>query len=455
MDTPIYDFAEKYSRSGTVRAHMPGHKGFALLGCEALDITEIMGADELYGAEGIIAQSERNASRLFGSQATFYSTEGSSQCIRAMLALALYNKKNNDRPVILAARNAHKAFILAAAMLDIDIRWLWPEDESFSLCRCSISACNVAKALAAMPEKPLAVYITSPDYLGGMLDIASIADAAHSFGVPLLVDNAHGAYLRFMPKSLHPMDNGADACCDSAHKTLPVLTGGAYLHLSACAPKSFTENAASAMALFGSTSPSYIILESLDICNRELSEGLMEKLRLCALRIDALRKKLRDNGWIVEETDPLKLTVAASMCGWDGPELAEELRKHNIECEYADPDYAVLMLSPYNKETDFLRIEAAFSEMTVRKADQKPRMSFVPPKVACSLRRAVLAEKETVAACDSLGRVLASPTVSCPPAVPVVVSGEVIDEAAIALFKLHGIERVEVIKQSLFPGNVF
>ena len=151
MDTPIYDFAEKYSRSGTVRAHMPGHKGFALLGCEALDITEIMGADELYGAEGIIAQSESNASRLFGSQATFYSTEGSSQCIRAMLALALYNKKNNDRPVILAARNAHKAFILAAAMLDIDIRWLWPEDESFSLCRCSISACNVAKALAAMP----------------------------------------------------------------------------------------------------------------------------------------------------------------------------------------------------------------------------------------------------------------------------------------------------------------
>ena len=238
-----------------------------------------------------------------------------------MLALALYNKKNNDRPVILAARNAHKAFILAAAMLDIDIRWLWPEDESFSLCRCSISACNVAKALAAMPEKPLAVYITSPDYLGGMLDIASIADAAHSFGVPLLVDNAHGAYLRFMPKSLHPMDNGADACCDSAHKTLPVLTGGAYLHLSACAPKSFTENAASAMALFGSTSPSYIILESLDICNRELSEGFMEKLGLCALRIDALRKKLRGNGWIVEETDPLKLTVAASMW-WDGPELA-------------------------------------------------------------------------------------------------------------------------------------
>ena len=106
---------------------MPGHKGRGPLGCEAWDLTEIAGADELYEAEGIIAQSEANTARLFGSAGTFYGTEGSSQCIRAMLFLALQAAPaGQGRPVLLAARNAHKALLYAAALLDFDIRWLWP-----------------------------------------------------------------------------------------------------------------------------------------------------------------------------------------------------------------------------------------------------------------------------------------------------------------------------------------
>ena len=108
MDTPICDFVRRYTQSNTLRLHMPGHKGISFLGMEARDITEISGADSLYEADGIIAQSEANASRLFGCK-TYYSTEGSSQCIRTMLyLLRIYAVQTGKRPLIAAGRNVHK-----------------------------------------------------------------------------------------------------------------------------------------------------------------------------------------------------------------------------------------------------------------------------------------------------------------------------------------------------------
>ena len=124
MKTPICDFVTEYAKASPVRMHMPGHKGKPLLGFESLDLTEIKGADSLYEADGIIADSERNASALFGCR-TFYSTEGSSQCIRAMLYLvSLFAKECGKNRLVLASRNAHKTFINTAAMLDLDIEWL-------------------------------------------------------------------------------------------------------------------------------------------------------------------------------------------------------------------------------------------------------------------------------------------------------------------------------------------
>ena len=212
MTTPIVDFVRRYAQSGTARLHMPGHKGQSLLGCEPWDITEIRGADELYEAEGIIAQSEANATRLFGTAHTYYSTEGSSQCIRAMLCLALQGApRTGKRPVLLAARNAHKALLYAAALLDFDIRWLWPAPEDTgALCSCPVTVQALSAALeelAGQGRTPFGVYLTSPDYLGGMQDIAALSAVCDAHGVPLLVDNAHGAYLRFLPGgSRHPID---------------------------------------------------------------------------------------------------------------------------------------------------------------------------------------------------------------------------------------------------------
>ena len=165
--TPIVDFVRRYAQSGTSRLHMPGHKGQSLLGFEPWDITEIKGADELYGADGIIAQSEANATRLFGTAHTYYSTEGSSQCIRAMLCLALQAAPAaGQRPVLLAARNAHKALLYAAALLDFDIQWLWPApQDAGALCSCPVSAAKLTGALQGLAQqgkRPFGVYITSP-----------------------------------------------------------------------------------------------------------------------------------------------------------------------------------------------------------------------------------------------------------------------------------------------------
>ena len=444
MESPIADFLRSYAASDTARFHMPGHKGHGLLGCEALDITEIQGADSLYEADGIIAQSERNAAALFGTGSTLYSTEGSSQCIRAMLHLALQNRPEGAAPVILAARNVHKAFVYAAALLDFTPVWLWPEGEN-SLLQCPVSAAQVAAALNAMDAPPAAVYLTSPDYLGGMADIQAIAKVCHSYGTVLLVDNAHGAYLRFLRPSRHPMDQGADLCCDSAHKTLPVLTGGAYLHISKNAPAAFGEKARQAMALFGSTSPSYLTLASLDLCNQRLAGDYPTGLAEMTDRLHQLRRRLKDRGWQVEKTDPLRLTLTAP-AGDTGKRLAQCLREQAMECEYADEEHLVLMLTPDNPSEELEHLEQALGH-----APAPPKAKSPLPQArgaqAMPVRQALFAPQETVTADQALGRVCGAPTVSCPPAVPIAVSGERIGPEALTLFAHYGVEWVDVVKE--------
>ena len=220
MNTPIHDFVNRYKDLRPARFHMPGHKGRGPLGCEEWDLTEIPGADSLYEASGVIAESEANASRLFGCP-TFYSTEGSSHCIRAMLLLAkqlqtvgggvpdapqllgsdTFGASRTPPPTeigrrfrVLAARNVHRAFLSAAALLDLDVVWLPQAAGSY------LSAAVTPEALdAALAESGAqAVYLTCPDYLGFLPDLRPLARVCHARGALLLVDNAHGAYLRFL-----------------------------------------------------------------------------------------------------------------------------------------------------------------------------------------------------------------------------------------------------------------
>ena len=535
---------------------MPGHKGRGPLGCEELDITEIPGADSLYEASGIIAESEANASALFGCP-TFYSTEGSSHCIRAMLFLAMQYacadtgdgslccRHREPSPVspdsdlnetklstfnfqfltsfrVLAARNVHRTFLSAAALLDLDVVWLPADGASY------LSANPAPEVLdRALAETGAgAVYLTCPDYLGCLPDLRPLAEVCHAHNALLLVDNAHGAYLRFLNPSRHPMDLGADLCCDSAHKTLPVLTGGAYLHVRgsgirdqgsdtpgsgahqcATVPRSneatgirdqgsseknavgahsvrqpltakdrtsgeegtlSTSSVRDALALFGSTSPSYLILQSLDLANPFL-ERLPALLEGFIPKIDALKRELAAAGYRLYGQEPLKLTLCPRSVGLTGTELAKRLEAENVFCEFADPDFLVLMFAPIAPAADLSRLRSALLAQAAEngphpvgavtgrppaegtEASDTCHLSLVTchlPDPVNSLRAALLSPCERVPAAESLGRVLARPGVSCPPAVPILMPGERIDEAALAAFRYYGVETVDVLMKS-------
>ncbi|MBO4878578.1 MAG: aminotransferase class V-fold PLP-dependent enzyme [Ruminococcus sp.] len=439
MDTPIYDFISAYAAGGGLRCHMPGHKGKAPLPeldlMYAPDITEIAGADSLFEADGIILRSERNMASLYGSAACFYSAAGSTLCIQGMLAAM----KQEGRCVI-AARNVHRSFLNAAALLGLDVIWLMPE-QNRGILSGTFSAEAAEELLKENPNACL--YITSPDYTGKTADIAALAETAHRYSAPLLVDNAHGAHLRFMPEDCHPMSLGADMCCDSAHKMLPALTGAAVLH--SC--ERYAGVLRQCMGMFASTSPSYLIMASLDLCCRYIDERIRKDI---AVNLDCIRK-LREHfsGRLrFTDGDPFHITVLSSESGCDGLSLAQALRENGAECEYADRDMVVLLMSPMNQPEDYRRLTVAL-EKAVDRAERcqppEPVVLTLPEKVM-GIREAAFAPSEEIPVEEAEGRICATVKVPCPPAVPIAACGERIDRSCTDIFRRYGIPTVNVVK---------
>ena len=442
MKTPIVNFLKSYQEKSPVRMHMPGHKGAGILGFEGMDLTEIYGADELFAAEGIIKESEQNASNLFGCP-TYYSTQGSTLCIQTMCTILCQDAKSKGKkPKILAGRNAHRSFIHAAALLDFDIEWLYGNSDYLS---CKIHAEDLEKAI--IESHPTAVYLTNPDYLGNLLDIQSLASVCKKHNVLLAIDNAHGAYLRFLESSLHPIDLGADLCCDSAHKTLPVLTGGAYLHLSDSLNQVWKNDVKHFMEYFSSTSPSYLIMASLDAANKVLDTTFKNSLFECIQRVDGLKNTLVQYGYTILSGEPMKITISTKEFGYTGNEIANLLMECDIYPEFYDSDYIVLMPSPYNTKDDLKRLETCLCGI-----ERKPILINKPPKLEQSkkvmnVRQALFSSSITLDVSKSLGQVCSSVTVSCPPAILPVIPGEVISESSIEVMKYYGIETVRVVKE--------
>ena len=442
MKTPIVSFLKSYQEKSPVRMHMPGHKGAGILGFEGMDLTEIYGADELFAAEGIIKESEQNASSLFGCP-TYYSTQGSTLCIQTMCTILCQDAKSKGKkPKILAGRNAHRSFIHAAALLDFEIEWLYGNSDYLS---CKIHAEDLEKAI--IESLPTAVYLTNPDYLGNLLDIKSLASVCKKHNVLLAIDNAHGAYLRFFEPSLHPIDLGADLCCDSAHKTLPVLTGGAYLHLSDSLNQVWKNDVKHFMEYFSSTSPSYLIMASLDAANEVLDTTFRNSLSECVRSVDGLKNTLIQHGYTILSGEPMKITISTKEFGYTGNEIANLLMECDIYPEFYDSDYIVLMPSPYNTKDDLKRLETCLCGI-----ERKPLLINKPPKLeqskkAMNVRQALFSSSITLDVSKSLGQVCSSVTVSCPPAILPVIPGEVISESSIEVMRYYGIETIRVVKE--------
>jgi arginine/lysine/ornithine decarboxylase len=335
MNTPIVDFILKYAERKAHRLHMPGHKGqiikdFPLSALFPFDITEIKGADFLLSAKGIIAESQENAAKIFGSKKTIFTTEGSTLAVKTMISL-----QGSD--TIIADRNAHRSFSDACTLLNKKVIWA-PDTKPIS----------IEKALSENPNAN--IYITSPDYFGNLADIKTIANITHDSGKILMVDNAHGSYLKFIEGFCHPIECNADLVCDSAHKTLPVLTGGAYLHIN---NDLFTESYKEIIKVFSSTSPSYLTLMSLDYANRFLSEkSNIGRMNDVAKKIFEIKSKYK-----ITTDEPYKIAIKTEA---SAAKLCED---ENIEPEYVSDSVLLFMFSGLSSDEDIAACDRVLSKV--------------------------------------------------------------------------------------------
>ena len=427
--TPIHDFLKAYSAENPVRCHMPGGKR------NDFDITEIDGADSLYESRGIIRSSEETASKLFGSGSTLFSCGGSTLAIQTMLAAAKAAYPGKNR--VAASRFCHRSLVSACALLGLEIDWVIPR----SLLSCSVS---VKAAEEKITDRTLCLFVQSIDYYGGECDIGDLSLLCKAKSIPLLVDNAHGAYLVFT--HFHPLNQGADMTADSAHKTLPCLTGGAYLHISKNAPQAFGERAKELMALFGSTSPSYLILDSLDRCNSHIAEEKEQAEQVFA-EVKKLKTALMTAGYKLRKSDLLRITIDACKYGYSGTQLSLLLRQNGVSAEFADGRYVVLLFSTGQSLADFQRVFEA-ARRIVRKPEMKcSEPTFALPTAVLAPRDALFSQSEEVPLGDAEGRVCASVSCPCPPCVPLVMPGELITAAMKEVLKVYGVEFVRVVRR--------
>ncbi len=414
---------------------MPGHKGILpppLSGVAPFDMTEVPDTGCLYDGEGAPVETEKAFAELYNSGATLLSAGGSTLCIQTMLSLFC---PMNSR--VLMSRNAHHSAVNTAAMLDLEPVWLTADEPAGVLTYGRITPERVRTALSENDDVS-AVYITCPDYFGTLCDIKSISAVCREFGKPLLVDNAHGAHLKFFG-GLHPMECGADACSDSLHKTLPALTGGALLHLK---DGSLKEEARRRMKLFGSTSPSYPIMLSCDMLIPRW-EKLKAEYRDLAKNIAELRKFAAEKGVSACDDklrDPIRLSLLFGENERDN--IENLLCSLGIEAEYISARHIVLLISPEN--------DLSFAKRLIDALPPLDEALFLPefalPKRFCSVRKAELSPAEQIPVVKAVGRICAAPAAPCPPGAAVVMPGEVIDDFAVNLLLQSGLENVFVMK---------
>lgn len=442
-DTPLYTALLQHQSRGRASFHTPGHKSAPCAlppDLLSLDFTELPDTDSLFEANGAILAAEERAAQLFGAKRTLISAGGCTLCLQAMLYLAAPRGG-----VVLFDRVLHRSVVNAMALLDITPVWLLPRPNAGQGLPGRVDSFDIQKSLRLHPEAR-AVFLTSPDYYGVLADIPAVSAVCRAHGVPLLVDNAHGSHLAFLPENRHPLALGASATACSAHKTLPVLTGGAWLNL---AEPSFVPNAKGAMALFGSTSPSYPVMASLDLARAWLQENGRTAFAALERRVAQLRALAAQQGIPAPEgaCDPVRLTLCTAQIGLSGTGAAQQLRLHGIEPEYADGAQVVLLPTPFNSERDFERLETAILALHPTKSPAQPQAALPDlPEAPMTPRQALFSQTETVPLSAAAGRIAAETACPCPPGVPVIMPGEKITAQATEFLCRYGIFSMKVVK---------
>lgn len=477
----------EYAGSDAYPFHMPGHKrreipdgipgGFP--DPYGIDITEIDGFDNLHHAEGILKDAMETAAAIYGADRSWYLVNGST-C--GILSAVFATTENGGK--ILTARNCHKAVYHAICLNRLEAEYLYPEEITEFGINGGIRAEDVRKALEkdamrcagnsgdvrGKTTKIQAVLITSPTYEGVVSDIRAIADAAHEYGIPLIVDEAHGAHLEYadqchsFPKSA--LEYGADIVIQSLHKTLPCFTQTAILHVKG---KLVDQDRISRyLSMFQTSSPSYLFMAGMERCIRYMDgdgrngmvryekrlEHFMERMEGLQV-LEVLDREICGKYRTVAGWDPSKIVVS-TMCAEDfhGEELAETLRrKYHLEMEMTAPEYVIAMTSLMDTEEGFERLGTALWEIdgALRRRmepEQQKEKGKLKEKERCEtpeglesklshpIRRMLIceamdADTERTALQDTVGKVSAEFVYLYPPGIPIIAPGEVFTDAIV------------------------
>lgn len=459
MNRAITTFLTEHADRNPVSFHMPGHKGSRIyrengygdfldkiMDC---DITEIPGADNLFQTEGIIAETMKKYERLYGVKKSYLLVNGSSGgLIAAILACVKPGGK------LIMARNSHKSIFNALGLASIKPVYAYPQEAEGCGILGEITVDEIARCMDENPDAE-AVILPSPNYYGICSNVRAIAEEVHKRGKVLIVDQAHGAHLKFFGKyggAESPIrggfpesaeDQGADIVINSIHKTLASFTQSALLNL--CSDRVNPFLLEDKLQAIESSSPSYPMMASLDI-NADLLESAGERLiRQWAENLNYFYDEAnRIPGLVVltpKNLDRTKLNIDMSAYGIDGNELEELLMERDIFIELVTGNIVMCMTGIGNTRRDYERLLEALAEIAAQRrgvmAECTELKRAVQPKVLTRVleQRAVPGEKVFVPLKEAAGRVCASSIIPYPPGIPIVCPGEVIDEDVIEYIK--------------------
>lgn len=430
MSTPLYDALKSYAAKNPARFHMPGHKGRflpapELMGLASIDVTELPPTGNLYTPGAPFDEAQRLWAELFGFDCCQFLTSGSTMGIHTGLALCACPGEK-----VLMDRSCHRAAFNALALLDLEPVWLerpWLDSENLI---GPISPEMVEKKLKQHPDIKT-VCITSPTYAGVLSNIGAISRIVHAHGGKLFVDGAHGAHLPFL--GLDPFQ-GADAVTVSAHKTLPAMGQSALLFASGMDPDRVRRTA----SIFGSSSPSYPMLASMDLARDWLmgEEGWYE-YRRTACRVFEFRQafpSLSDGPCSGFSLDPCRLTLKVK----DGPAFARALEERGIFPEMEDGGHVVFICTAQDSDGDLYRLEPALVELRDMMGDCEPIPAPPLPERVTSPRAALFAPSRVRPLEDCEGEISACQIAPYPPGVPVVAPGELISKKELAYLEEIG-----------------